>query len=247
MSRRACTLDGGPQSLTLHATVDENLYYRAVNKDAASHARRDQTHGVDASVAALPAPSDSTASNAPPAEEPKSGDGLPQPPYLFSNASGLLSMTRQQNLTIAQLVWQNERSYMTSEEVSEGLLKIWSVMDGSIRAGVSSTEELLPGRLAVRRRAAGLYRRLFKGFYPSVASSSSSQHALPYKSPTASPSTLSLSDGFTGAPPPEAYSSSSLKQKSRSRAPLVIGDFEHELSPIPWKTNVFPGIDFLSC
>jgi hypothetical protein len=35
-------------------------------------------------------------------------------------------------------------------------------MDGCIRAGVTSTEEELPG-LGVRRRSPGLYRRLFKG------------------------------------------------------------------------------------
>lgn len=234
-------------------TVDENLYYRAVNKDAASQARREQTHGVDSSDApSLPAPSSSTAEDP---SSPPPGDSLPQPPYLFTNAQGLLNMTRQQNLTIAQLVWQNERSYMSSEQISEGLLRLWSVMDGSIRDGVSSTEELLPGRLGVRRRAAGLYRRLFKGFYPSItpastnpalSSGSPSSSSLPSLPSGQQAGALTMADGFSAAPPPEAYVNGGLK-KTRGRAPLVIGDFEHELSPIPWKTNVFPGIDFLSC
>ena len=41
-------------------------------------------------------------------------------------------------------------------------------MDECIRTGVTSTEERLPGGLEVRRRAPGLYRRLQKGFYPTV-------------------------------------------------------------------------------
>lgn len=159
-------------------------------------------------------------------------------------------MTRQQNLTIAQLVWQNEKSYMSSEQISEGLLRLWSVMDGSIRDGVSSTEELLPGRLGVRRRAAGLYRRLFKGFYPSItpASTNPALSSRPSPSNPSLPSggALTIADGFSSSPPAEAFVNGGLK-KTRGRAPLVIGDFEHELSPIPWKTNVFPGIDFLSC
>lgn len=157
-------------------------------------------------------------------------------------------MTRQQNLTIAQLVFENERSYMTADEISDGLMKIWGVMDGSIRDGVSS-EGTLPGRLAVRRRAAGLYRRLFKGFYPSISPSSPTA-ALPTPPSSSSPGTLSLSDGFNAAPPPEAYvkpKQSGGRVRVKQKAPLVIGDFEHELSPIPWRTNVFPGIDFLSC
>ena len=219
-----------------------------MNKDAASHARRDQAHGsdIDPNQAALPSPANEASPDSAPSSTPPPGDSLPQPPYLFSSAASLIGMTRRENLTIAQLVFENERSYMTADEISDGLMKIWGVMDDSIRTGVSSKEEVLPGSLRVRRRAAGLYRRLFKGFYPSI-SPSSSQTQLP---PPPQPSTgkLSLSDGFTAAPPPEAY----VKPKNggnrvKPRAPLVIGDFEHELSPVPWKTNVFPGIDFLSC
>ncbi len=45
---------------------------------------------------------------------------------------------------------------------------MWRVMDESIRTGVTTTEERLPGGLEVRRRAPGLYKRLQKGFYPTV-------------------------------------------------------------------------------
>ena len=41
-------------------------------------------------------------------------------------------------------------------------------MDESIRTGVTTTEAKLPGGLEVRRRAPGLYKRLQKGFYPTM-------------------------------------------------------------------------------
>lgn len=134
-----------------------------MNKDEASTARRDQTHGLEGQ-AALPAPGagpetaeSSTSSNSRPSTQ--------QPPFLFRDATSLLRMTRTQNLTIAQLVWQNERALgKTSDEISHELMKIWSVMDGSIREGVSSVEERLPGRMGVRRRAAGKWaHNLYEG------------------------------------------------------------------------------------
>jgi L-serine deaminase len=45
-------------------------------------------------------------------------------------------------------------------------------MDSCIRNGVTSLEPVLPGPFKVRRRAPGLYRRLQKGFYPTMEKSS---------------------------------------------------------------------------
>jgi L-serine deaminase len=67
-------------------------------------------------------------------------------------------------MTIAQIVWDNERSFgYSDEEVHAKIMRIWSVMDECIRTGVSSTETTLPGRLQLRRRAPMLYRRLMRG------------------------------------------------------------------------------------
>ncbi|KAK4048039.1 hypothetical protein OIV83_005073 [Microbotryomycetes sp. JL201] len=239
---------GGGFVINERTQVDENLYFRAVNKEDAPQSRRDQTHGLH-NYAALPSPSSSQDAAF---DEPPSKPDVKPPPFLFRDAQGLLRLTRQQNMTIAQLVWENELSFKTSEQVSEGLLRIWSVMDSSIRDGVSSTDERLPGRLKVRRRAPALYRRLFKGFFPSLTptsghsaalgrpgqSSGSKQDALP-------PSELTGSTSLTRSASQHSNASSSLPK--RSRAPLVVGDFEHELEPVPWKKEVFPGIDFLSC
>lgn len=47
---------------------------------------------------------------------------------------------------------------MTHEEVHDQLMRIWSVMDDCIRNGVSTTEEVLPGRVQLARRAPKLYQ-----------------------------------------------------------------------------------------
>lgn len=221
--------------------MDENLYYRAVNKDEASHARRDQTHGLE-EFAALPSPGEADNVD----DAPLKPDIKP-PPFLFRDAQGLLRLTKQENMTIAQLVWENELSFMTSDEISEGLLRIWGVMDASIRDGVSSLDERLPGRLKVRRRAPGLYRRLFKGFFPSLNPvSGQSSLGSPHTSPTGP---LSITSG--SSVPSLAERSNDAEPTPHTprkrRAPLVVGSFEHELEPVPWKKEVFPGIDFLSC
>ncbi|KDE08401.1 hypothetical protein MVLG_01437 [Microbotryum lychnidis-dioicae p1A1 Lamole] len=231
---------GGGFVVNDQTKIDENLYYRAVKKKSASSARREQTHGLetDSKTQALPAPGQESSAE----EDGPRPTGPKQPPFLFRNGTELLAMTKRHNLTIAQLVWENERSAMTSEEISEGLMKLWRTMDASIAQGVSSTELKLPGGLGVRRRAPGLYRRLFKGFYPSISPSEPSQPALP---PAAPSSTLTMASGFNSEPPPEAITR--LPSGSIRRTPLVIGSFEHELAPIPFKKAVFPGIDFLSC
>ena len=127
-------------------------------------------------------------------------------------------------------------------------------MDECIRTGVMSTEEVLPGRLRVRRRAATLYRRLFKGFYPSMPSPSRPPSISPPPSGSVSPSALSIQSGFNAPPPPNAFLSPSSKPTALvaglgaggPRA-LVVGSFEHALPLTPWRSSVFPGIDWLSC
>ncbi|BGP40041.1 hypothetical protein JCM10449v2_003999 [Rhodotorula kratochvilovae] len=231
---------GGGFVVNEQTQVDENLYYRGIKKSDVDHTRRDQSHGLppDALLhvdAALPAPSSDAVAAV--AEAAQAGtEGSKPLPYLFRNAAGLLRLTQKHNLTIAQIVWENERSYLSDAEISEGLLKLWRVMDGSIHAGVSSTEPVLPGRLRVRRRAPHLYRRLFKGFYPSLLPSTPSAPSLP---PPSATQPLTLQHGFN-------FPSSSAPAGS-SGAPLVVGSFDHPLPPTPRTKGQFPAIDWLSC
>ncbi|GEM07253.1 L-serine dehydratase [Rhodotorula toruloides] len=230
---------GGGFVVNEQTQVDENLYYRGIHKQEVAESRRDQAHGLPPDAFAplsLPPMDDAPSPNAPvKADQPSKQ----QPPYLFRNAAGLVRLTQQHNLTIAQLVWQNERAYLPDSEISEKLLNLWRVMDASIHSGVSSTDPELPGRLRVRRRAPHLYRRLFKGFYPSLLPhSADSTASLPPPPPSAS-QPLTLAHGFNfHAPPPASRTNG---------APLVVGSFEHPLPPTPRTKGQFPAIDWLSC
>ncbi|ORX57553.1 L-serine ammonia-lyase [Hesseltinella vesiculosa] len=100
----------------------------------------------------------------------------------FKNAEELIAVCKRENMSIAQVVYENELKWHTPLEIREKLLRIWNTMDESIRNGVMSTEERLPGGLNVRRRAPGLYQKLLKGLYGPVATTSGyrdSQLALP--------------------------------------------------------------------
>lgn len=158
--------------------MDENLYYRSVNKDAAAPARRDQTHGL-APVGAIggpePAPATSPSSDATDAavvqsfggsgeETEATGGRGGQPPFLFATAGNLLSLSQKHNVGLAlssiaredadlvstssslsrncqtcipekppelvltasvalASVWENERAWLSSEEISEKIFK----------------------------------------------------------------------------------------------------------------------------
>ena len=55
----------------------------------------------------------------------------------------------------------NERASRTEEEIREGLLHIYSVMEGCVEVSLKR-EGLLPGGLKVRRRAPDWHERLMK-------------------------------------------------------------------------------------
>lgn len=84
----------------------------------------------------------------------------------FRNSEELLQVCKRENMTIAQVVFENELKWSTPDAVREKLLRIWNTMDDSIRNGVmASSTDLLPGPLKVRRRAPRLYSKLLKGLY----------------------------------------------------------------------------------
>ncbi|MFQ6006653.1 MAG: L-serine ammonia-lyase [Woeseia sp.] len=90
-------------------------------------------------------------------EEPTNQEG--EPPYPFSNAEELLKLAEKNGLTVPELVCQNELSWRPETEVDEKLDAIWDAMQACVHRGLH-TDGVLPGRMAVPRRAAGLYRSL---------------------------------------------------------------------------------------
>ncbi|WP_405882627.1 L-serine ammonia-lyase [Streptomyces sp. NBC_01136] len=79
--------------------------------------------------------------------------------YPFRTGDELLRLTKETGLSISALMLENERAWRTEEEIREGLLSIWRVMQSCVSRGMSR-EGLLPGGLKVRRRAAVSARQL---------------------------------------------------------------------------------------
>jgi len=80
-------------------------------------------------------------------------------PYPFRNAAELLDRTQEAGLPISGVMLANELVRRDAAEVRAGLLRIWSVMQECVTAGCSA-EGVLPGGLAVRRRARRLRETL---------------------------------------------------------------------------------------
>jgi L-serine dehydratase len=80
--------------------------------------------------------------------------------YPFSTGDELLIHATETRLRISDIVMANEMTWHTEEYVRTGLLKIWSVMQECIQAGIDTTIATLPGGLKVRRRAPQLAAKL---------------------------------------------------------------------------------------
>ncbi|WP_434777199.1 L-serine ammonia-lyase [Neisseria sp. Ec49-e6-T10] len=85
--------------------------------------------------------------------------GRPTVPYPFDTAEHLLQLCQQHQYTIDQLVYQNELSYHTAQEIEDYFVKIWQTMQQCIQRGIHS-EGVLPGPLQLPKRAAPLYHLL---------------------------------------------------------------------------------------
>ncbi|KAK4687235.1 L-serine dehydratase, partial [Tremellales sp. Uapishka_1] len=213
----------------------ENLYYKDIVSDDAPASRKDQTHTHDASdvlpLLEFTQPDDSILAQKgiPPATREKDGNLR----HVFSTAEELQDICLQHNLTISQVVWENELAFRSAPEIRNSLMKLWNTMDECIRNGVTSTETTLPGGFNVRRRAPGLYARLKQNFYPAPAQ----------QSPASTPASDILGGSPTGSSGVGAAGRTGLASINHRTGSLI-----HDLKMAPLRTRpVFPGIDYLSC
>jgi L-serine dehydratase len=77
----------------------------------------------------------------------------------FHSGADLLSITKAEGCSIAELMRRNERHWRSDAEIDAGLLNIWAVMQACVVRGCQ-TDGVLPGGFKVRRRAADLHRQL---------------------------------------------------------------------------------------
>ncbi len=80
-------------------------------------------------------------------------------PYPINTEADLRKHLNATGFSIAQLVWKNELSIRTENEIKNGLMEIWQTMRQSIYNGCH-TPGTLPGGLKLNRRAYSLHQKL---------------------------------------------------------------------------------------
>ena len=80
-------------------------------------------------------------------------------PFPIQNAEELLNYTIQENKLISEIVYENEKSMRTEENINHELMRIWHTMLECMYIGCHS-EGILPGGLNVRRRAFDMHQGL---------------------------------------------------------------------------------------
>ncbi|WP_281321947.1 L-serine ammonia-lyase [Flavobacterium aestivum] len=80
-------------------------------------------------------------------------------PFPIQNAEELLNYTVKENMTISQIVYENEKSMRPEAEIHHELMRIWNTMLECMYIGCHS-EGILPGGLHVRRRAFDMHQNL---------------------------------------------------------------------------------------
>jgi L-serine deaminase len=238
--------DGAQEQGGQHpADLAENMYYKEINR---SQAGGDRKTGVQA----IPADSDAlaiaegagvgahiTTNSNETDTPPNTATDARRPTYPFHNAASLLKLCHEHNLTIAQLVYQNEKSLgFTDDEIYEKLFRIWQVMDDSILEAVQAPlDSVLPGSLKLHRRAPALYRRLNRGLYPTPTGQFGAANGDPASAGTTTQATDQQSN----------HKHVALTRKQIQRSPAYVhGAMDHPIAPAPLRRTTFPAMDHLT-
>ena len=80
-------------------------------------------------------------------------------PFQIQKADELLNFTIQENKSISEIVYENEKSMRSEAEIHHELMRIWHTMLECMYIGCHS-EGILPGGLNVRRRAFDMHQIL---------------------------------------------------------------------------------------
>ena len=80
-------------------------------------------------------------------------------PHPFASGNELLAQCQRSGLTIAQLMFENEKVWRSEDDIRAGLREIWQAMQSCVARGIRA-EGTLPGGLHVTRRAPALHHEL---------------------------------------------------------------------------------------
>src|SRR5262249_36118448 len=71
----------------------------------------------------------------------------------------LLKLANEHGMALSTLMLENEKTFASEHDVRARVLDVWHAMEACVKRGCER-EGILPGGLKVKRRAAGLYRKL---------------------------------------------------------------------------------------
>ena len=94
-------------------------------------------------------------------KEETTGHAQVQLPFPVDMAEDLLHWCMKTGMSISEVVMENEHAWRSEDETKQGVLNIWRVMHECMYKGCH-TEGYLPGGLNVKRRAAGLNKKLLQ-------------------------------------------------------------------------------------
>ena len=80
-------------------------------------------------------------------------------PYSFRSGDELLAKSASSGLSIAAMMFENEKVWRSEQEIKDGLRELWSAMQSCVARGIRQ-EGTLPGGLHVTRRAPALFNEL---------------------------------------------------------------------------------------
>ncbi len=92
-------------------------------------------------------------------DEPEPASHSGEPRHFFDSSESLLQLCAERDCSIAELVLENEMQWRGRNEIEQSIDAIWQAMQGCIERGLR-TEGVLPGAMAVTRRAPKLRKRL---------------------------------------------------------------------------------------
>lgn len=82
-------------------------------------------------------------------------------PFPCDVPKDLVKHCQRENMSVSQMVWENELSWRNVDDIRTDLLNIWQVMLDCLYKGCH-TDGILPGGLNVKRRAFKLHKKLIK-------------------------------------------------------------------------------------
>ena len=85
-------------------------------------------------------------------------------PFQFDSCREMVELCKRYNLTIADLVLQNEEALRDAKEVKAGIIELVRIMQDAVTRGIHA-KGVLPGGLGLARRAPEMYRRLEEKFF----------------------------------------------------------------------------------